>query len=68
MPVLIDQIPHTYGEYLHFLKDKGVKLYINRTMTVLYKIDGDRIDPALTPVSLREMVDLFRAADQYLAY
>lgn len=36
----LDEIPHDYGEYLRFLKDKGVKLYINKTMTVLYDIDG----------------------------
>lgn len=63
-----DQIPHDYGEYLHFLKDKGVKLYINKTMTVLYNIDGERIGPALQPVSLKDMVDLFQSADRYLVY
>lgn len=64
----LDKIPHDYGEYLHFLKDKGVKLYINKTMTVLYNIDADRIDPALTPVLLKDMVDLFQSADRYLVY
>jgi predicted peroxiredoxin len=64
----LDKIPHDYGEYLRFLKDKGVKLYINKTMTVLYNIDADRIDLALTPVLLKDMVDLFQAADRYLVY
>lgn len=64
----LDKIPHDYGEYLHFLKTKGVKLYINKTMTVLYDIPGNRIDPVLTPVGLKEMVTLFAGADQYLVY
>jgi len=64
----LDKIPHDYGECLRFLKDKGVRIYINKTMTVLYNIDADRIDPALTPVLLKDMVDLFQAADRYLVY
>lgn len=64
----LDKIPQNYGEYLHFLKEKGAKIYINKTMTVLYNIEGDRIDSPLTPVLLKDMVGLFKSADRYLVY
>lgn len=61
-------IPHNYGEYLHFLKKMGVKLYINRTMMRLYKIEPEQIDTNLKPVSLPEMIELIKNSDFYMAY
>ncbi len=61
-------IPHDYGEYIHFLKQRGVELYVNRTMMLLYQIDDGDIDPQVTPVGLSAMVDLMAAADIYVAY
>lgn len=61
-------IPHNYGEYLHFLKKLGVKLYINRTMMRLYKIEPEQIDKNLKPVSLPEMIELMKNSDFYVAY
>ena len=64
----LEQIPHNYGEYLHFLKKLGVKLYINRTMMRLYNIEPEQIDTSLEPVSLSEMIELMKNADFYVAY
>ncbi len=33
--VPLDTVPRNYGEYLMFLKGKGIKLYYNRTMALL---------------------------------
>ncbi len=66
--VSIEEVPKNYGEYIHLLKNKGVKLYANKTMMLLYKIDVDEIDKAITPINLGKMVELFEAADTYVAY
>lgn len=43
--VPLEQVPTDYGAYLNFLNDRGVKMYVNRTMLTLYKIKPDSIDP-----------------------
>jgi len=69
MSVPLDQIPHTYGEYFDFLKDKlGVEIYGNQTMLLLYKIDLARVTPAVTPISLGKMVQLFSDVDRVVVY
>ena len=64
----LEQIPHNYGEYLGFLKKLGVKLYINRTMMLLYKIEPEEIDSNLDPIELTKMIELMEHADVYAAY
>jgi len=64
----LETIPHDYGEYIRFLKQKGVQLFANRTMMLLYKIDEKEIGQAVSPVSLEEMLKLFETADIYVAY
>jgi len=64
----LEEIPHNYGEYLHFLKKLGAKLYINRTMMRLYNIEPEQIDASLEPVSLSEMIELMKNSDFYVAY
>ena len=66
--VSLDSVPHDYGEYLHFLKGKGIELYANRTMMLLYKIGEDEIDREVTPVGLKKMIELFAQPDVYVAY
>lgn len=66
--VSLEIIPKNYGEYIHFLKEKGVKLYANATMMLLYKIDKEKIDSKVTPIGLKEMVEIFNKADVYVAY
>lgn len=65
----LSEVPGDYGEYVRFLKEKKeVSLYANRTMMLLYKIGDDEIEPAVTPLGLEAMVQLFENADVYVAY
>ena len=64
----LSDVPHDYGEYLRFLGKKGVKLYANQTMMLLYKIGEDEIEPAVTPIGLKKMVELLETPDVYVAY
>jgi len=69
MGVLPEQIPHNYGEYFDFLKNRlGVEVYGNQTMMLLYKIDPDRVAASVTPIPLAKMVELFEEADRILVY
>lgn len=64
----LNDVPHDYGEYVRFLGKKGVELYANRTMMLLYKIGEDEIEPAVTPIDLNKMVELLENPDVYVAY
>jgi len=66
--VPLENVPHDYGEYIRFLGQKGVELYANRTMMLLYKIGEDEIEPAVAPIGLKEMVELFENQDVYVVY
>ncbi len=66
--VPLDTVPRNYGEYLTFLKGKGIKLYYNRTMALLYNIDPETIDPNLTALALKEMATLFASVDRSIGY
>jgi len=68
MSVSLETIPKDYGAYLHFLKEKGVRLYANRTMLLLYKIGDESIDSSVIPIPLERMVSLFEEAEHYVAY
>ncbi|MDP1948317.1 MAG: hypothetical protein Q8L77_12550 [Nitrospirota bacterium] len=69
MGVPLEQVPHTYGEYFDFLKNKlGVDIYGNQTMMLLYNIDPARVADSVSPVSLFKMVDLFASADRVMVY
>lgn len=66
--VPLDQVPHDYGEYIRYLKEKqGVALYANRTMMLLNKIGEAEIEQPVTPIGLEKMVDLLRTPDVYVA-
>lgn len=64
----LETIPHDYGEYIRFLKEKGVRLFANQTMMLLYKIDEKEIEQSVSPISLEEMLKLLETADIYVAY
>lgn len=67
--VPLEQVPHNYGEYFDFLKQKlGVDIYGNQTMMLLYNIDPARVADSVTPVPLAKIVQLFEAADRILVY
>ena len=66
--VRLETVPEDYGAYLRLLKEKGVSIYYNTTMALLYQIDPEDIDPALTPLGLKGMVDLLSKPAVYLVY
>lgn len=66
--VPLESVPHDYGEYIRFLGQKGIELYANRTMMLLYKIGENEIEQAVTPVDLKKMTELFDTAEVYVAY
>lgn len=68
MDVPLDRVPHDYGEYFDLLREMGVEIYGNRTMMLLYKIDPDRIARAVEPVTLDQMIQLFKVADRVIVY
>ncbi len=69
MGVPLEQIPHDYGAYFEFLKNKlGVEIYGNRTMMLLYKIDPARVAPWATPILLERIVQLFSEAERVIVY
>lgn len=68
MGVPLEQVPHEYGEYFDFLKKMGIEIYGNRTMMLLYNIDPARVAPAVTPIPLDRMVQLFASADRVIVY
>ncbi len=68
MGLPLEQVPHTYGAYFDFLKKMGVEIYGNQTMLLLYKIDPTRVAPAVTPVPLDRMVQIFTSADRVIVY
>ncbi|MDE2293140.1 MAG: hypothetical protein KGL53_13750 [Elusimicrobia bacterium] len=68
MGVPLAEVPHDYGEYLDFLKKKGVEIDGNRTMMLLFGIDPAKAAPAVTPVTLERMTELFTSADTVVDY
>ena len=64
----IANVPHNYGEYLRFIKEKGAKVYYNSTMAVLYKIPAGQIDAALKPIGLKELLKVLEGPGTYLVY
>jgi len=68
MEVTLEEVPHNYGEYFHFLKKQDIEIYGNQTMMLLYNIDPSKVDSAVTPILLEQMVELFSSADQIVVY
>lgn len=69
MGVPLEQIPHNYGEYFDYLKNKlGIDIYGNRTMMILYNIDPARAAASVTPIPLAKMIDVFASADRVIVY
>jgi hypothetical protein len=66
--VTLEEVPHNYGEYFQFLKKRGVEIYGNQTMMLLYNIDLSKVDSSVSPLPLKEMVELFSSADQIVVY
>ncbi|MEK6743023.1 MAG: hypothetical protein AABZ15_05420 [Nitrospirota bacterium] len=61
-------IPGNYGDFLRFLKGRGVELFANKVAMDLRNIGGDRFDHAVTPVAIEKMVEMFERAAVMVAY
>lgn len=66
--ISLEQVPHNYGEYLHFVKAKGAKIFYNSTMALLYKIPPEKMDSSLISVGLKEMLKILETPGTYLVY
>ena len=66
--VTLDEVPHDYGAYLDFIKEKGAKIYYNTTMALLYQIDPEQIDDALELLDLQPLLEILTADADYLVY
>lgn len=66
--VPLETVPHDYGAYLHFLKEKGVEIVYNRTVAVLYNIPAEKVDAAARPVGLKELLKVLETKGDYLVY
>ncbi|MGD8352511.1 MAG: hypothetical protein PVG55_05920 [Nitrospirota bacterium] len=72
--VPLEEVPEKYGPFLMLLEEKGAEFYINSAFLVLAKIEKrmgsvENISAKFfRPVALKEMVDLRRKADYYMAY
>jgi len=61
-------IPDNYGDFLRFLKGKGVELYANKVVMDLRNIGRDRFDHAVTPLPIEKMAEIFERAAVTVAY
>lgn len=66
--VPLETVPANYGEYLRLVEKRGAKVYYNTTMALLYQIPPERIDGALTPLGLKELLAVLGAPGTYLVY
>lgn len=68
LDVDLAEVPQNYGEYFHLLKERGAAMYYNRTMALLYNIAPERMDNALKPVALKELLEVLHTDGDYLVY
>ncbi len=61
-------IPDNYGDFVRFLRGKGVELYANKIVMELRNIRGDKYDHAVTPAGMDKMVEILGRATTYVAY
>ncbi|MBI4720737.1 MAG: DsrE family protein [Chitinivibrionia bacterium] len=61
-------LPDNYGDFVRFLKGKGVELYANKIVMELRNIGGEKYDHAVTPVGMDRMVEILGGATIYVAY
>lgn len=60
--------PDNYGDFLRFLKGKGIELYANQVVMDFRNIGKDKFDHAVTPVGIEKMVEMFEGAEVTVAY
>jgi hypothetical protein len=68
LKVPLASIPENFGDFLRFLKGKGLELYVSSTALQRCGISEDKYDHAALPVDSRAMLELFEQADVYITY
>jgi hypothetical protein len=63
-----DGIPDIYGSLLHYLKGRGLAVYVSKRALELHRINTDQYDHAAEAVAEARIVDLLTAATAYLSY
>lgn len=63
-----DDIPDIYGSLLHFLKGRGVAIYVSKQALALHHMGDDQYDHAAEAVGEDRIVDLLTAATAYVSY
>jgi len=63
-----DGIPDIYGSLMHFLKGRGVAIYVNKQALVLRRIGDDRFDHAAEAIGEERIVELLAGAGMYVSY
>lgn len=62
-----------FGEFLSYLKKRGVKIYVNGTWNVLTSVEKtlkgkENMPNYVIPLTLKEMADLLSSGDSYMRY
>jgi hypothetical protein len=63
-----DDIPDIYGSLLHFLRGRGVAIYVSKQALALHSMGDDQYDHAAEAVGEDRIVDLLTAATAYVSY
>jgi hypothetical protein len=61
-------LPDIYGSLLHFLKGRGVAVYVNRQALLLAGIGDEQFDHAAEAVGEERIVELLAGAGRYVSY
>lgn len=63
-----EDIPEIYGSLLHFLKGRGVSVYVNKQALALRGIDDEHFDHVAEAVGEERIVELLTTAGTYVSY
>ena len=61
-------LPDNYGDLLHFLKGRGVAVYVNKTALQLRGIKDDEYDHAAEAITEERMIELLGQSTIYVSY
>jgi len=64
----VDDIPDIYGSLMHFLRGRGVAIYVSRQALELHGIGGDQYDHAAEPADELKVLELIGRATMSLSY
>jgi len=61
-------LPEIYGSLLHFLKGRGVSVYVNKQALLLRGIDDEHFDHVAEAVGEERIIELLSTAGTYVSY